>query len=374
MLGNSIENIFKETFAGCSMLAKISLPQSVNTIDEKAFAGCKNLQSITIGDSLENISEEAFAGCSKLIKITLPQSMRAIDKRAFCDCSSLKTVEYSGNISIGIDAFLGTLVKDSYLRPDFKYYGKILPGQWKSATPTGSTLLKVYRGIRVENADIVEHLIKEIKENGLYLEQITEKFKVAKYQGKVCKGGHNKLTKEELDNLYANKSSIETALEGAETDEAYFGDYVCALNYAIGHSSGSIPIVIEAEIPLDELNIDGVDSLSHIFHPYSDNGVVREVFSEKIEMYYEKYRAEVGDLEGEAKRKFREAIINMAESDNDIVYAFYKNNRVISGKWGNIFKNAFQAKLPIAPERILSVKVVSNESLPEPDISLGDLR
>ena len=126
-------------------------------------------------------------------------------------------------------------------------------------------------------------------------------------------------------------------------------------------------------MPLDELNIDGIDSFAKIFNPYSDNGIVREIFSEKIEMYYEKYRAEVNDFGGEDNLEFLKAIINMAESDNDIVYAFYKNNLVISGKWCNIFKCAFQAKLPIAPDRIKSVKVVSNESLPKSDISLGNL-
>ena len=231
-------------------------------------------------------------------------------------------------------------------------------------------MLKVYRGIRVENADLVEPLIKDIKENGLYIEQM-KKFKVSKYEYKEHRG-HKKLSKEELDNLYSNKLLLKTALEGFDENQVYFGDYTCAMNYAVEKFSFSIPIIIELEMPLDELNVDGVDSFAKVFGPYSNNRTMREVFSNKIDMYYEKYRAEVGDLEKEGELKFREAIINMAESDNDIVYAFYKNNRVIHGKGSNIFKCAFQAKLPIAPERILSVKVVSNESLPEPDIYLSD--
>lgn len=375
-LGNSIENIFEETFAGCSMLTNVSLPQSVHTIGRKAFAGCKNLQNIEFGNAIENISEKAFVDCSMLKRISLPQSLNTIGEKAFYNCSSLEAVEYSGNVLVGIDAFLGTLVKDKYLLPDFKYYGKILPGQWKSDTPPGNTLLKVYRGIRVENTDTVDALIKDIIENGLYLEQITGGLEATEYHGYKDSRGHNVLTTEELDNLYSNKLPIETALEGADKNQVYFGDYVCALNYAVGRlpSSGSIPIIIEAEMPLDELNIDGVDSFAHIFNPYCDNGKVREIFGKKIEMYYEKYRAELSDFGGEDNLDFRKAIINMAESDNDIVYAFYKNNRVIHGKWGNLFKCAFQAKLPIGPERILSVKVVSNESLPEPDIYLGDFR
>ena len=53
-------------------------------------------------------------------------------------------------------------------------------------------------------------------------------------------------------------------MEGFGKDQVYFGDYVCALNYAVGLTSGSIPIIIEAEMPLDELNIDGVDYFAHI--------------------------------------------------------------------------------------------------------------
>ena len=179
------------------------------------------------------------------------------------------------------------------------------------------------------HADIAEQIIKDIKENGLYLEQITEKFKLTEY--KECRG-HNNLTKEELDKLYSNKLPLETALEGKDKDQVYFGDYICAMNYAVNRWSPSyIPIIIESEMPLDELNVDGVDSFVHIFNSYYDNGLVREVFGEKIEMYYEKYRAEINIFDDNEVLKFREAIINMAESDNDIVYAFYKNNRVIHG-------------------------------------------
>ena len=372
-LGDSIETISEEAFLGCSKLAEISLPKSVNTIGEKAFSGCTNLQNIKLSDSIETISEEAFLGCSKLAEISLPKSIKAIGKKAFFGCSSLESVHYSNNVSIGIDSFQGTLVKDNYLLPEFKYYGKMLPSQWKSNTPSGNTVLKVYRGISVKNAETAEQLIMDIKKNGLYLEQITEKFNVSKYEYKDCRG-HNKLTKEELDKLYSNKLPLETALEGGDKNQVYFGDYVCAMNYATRSSSSAIPIIIEAEIPLDELNVDGIDSLAHIFNPYSDNNLVREVYSAKIDMYYEKYRAEIGDFEGKEYQKFREIILNMAESDNDIVYAFYNNNRVISGKCGNIFKCAFQTKLPISPERILSVSVVSKETLPYPDISLWDFR
>lgn len=369
-ISDSITSIGQSCFADCISIKSIQLSDNVAYLGANSFSGCKNLQSIKLGNSIENIFEETFAGCSKLTKIALPQSMRAIGKRAFFDCSSLESVEYSGYISIGIDAFLGTRVKNKYLYPDFKYYGKILPSQWKSDTPTGTTMLKVYRGIRVENADLVEPLIKDIKENGLYIEQM-KKFKVTKYEYKDQRG-HKKLSKEELDNLYSNKLPLKTALEGFDKNQVYFGDYTCAINYAVEKFSCSIPIIIELEMPLDELNVDGVDSFAKGFGPYSNNRTMREVFSNKIDMYYEKYRAEVGDLEKEGDFKFREAIINMAESDNDIVYAFYKNNRVIHGKWCNIFKCAFQAKLPIAPERILSVKVVSNESLPSPDLYLSD--
>ncbi len=370
-LSNSIENILKETFSGCSRLTKISLPQSMSSIGERAFYGCSGLTSINIPSCVTSIGDSAFSGCSRLTKISLPQSMSSIGERAFYGCSMLKVVDYSGNVSIGIDSFRGTLVKDNYLLPDFKYYGKMLPSQWESDTPPGNTMLKVYRGIPMENADIAEQLIKDIKENGLYLEQITEKFK-NEYHHKEWRG-HNKLTKEELDNLYSNNSSIEIALEGQDQNQVYFGDYICALNYA---KHGSFPIIIEAEMPLNELNIDGVDSFKDIFNPYSDNITMRETFSRKIEMYYEKYRTEAINIDGEDLRKFRAAIVNMAESDNDIVYAFYKNNRVISGRCGNIFKYAFQAKLPIKPERIMSVKVLTKESCCRsvPDISLQDFR
>lgn len=51
----------------------------------------------------------------------------------------------------------------------------------------------------------------------------------------------------------------------------------------------------------------------------------------------------------------------MAKSDNDIVYSFYRNEIPINGKCGTIFKSAFQAKLPVAADRIISVKIAPRD-------------
>ena len=128
--------------------------------------------------------------------------------------------------------------------------------------------------------------------------------------------------------------------------------------YATRGSRSSVAILIEAKMSLNELNVDGTDSLNHVFDPENNNPLLRTVFGKKIDLYLEKLRAETTNTDKDYTSKIRWVILNMAQSDNDIVYAFYKNDMLIHGKACTVFKYALQAKLPIAPERIVSVKIV----------------
>ena len=115
-----------------------------------------------------------------------------------------------------------------------------------------------------------------------------------------------------------------------------------------------------------------------MFDPENNNPLLRTVFGKKIDLYLEKLRAETTNTDKDYTSKIRWIILNMAQSDNDIVYAFYNNDLLIRGKGSTEFKYALQAKLPIAPERIVSVKIVQNDSSSFTEssrtITLGDLR
>ena len=58
-------------------------------IADSTFAFCTSLEIVEIPDTVSSIGEQAFAGCEKLRKLTLPQSVKFIDKNAFAYCPRL---------------------------------------------------------------------------------------------------------------------------------------------------------------------------------------------------------------------------------------------------------------------------------------------
>ena len=130
----SVETVAERAFADCENLTKVVLPKGLKYLCPFAFAGCPaltldlNLPSVleTIGDfafwSCKSLSGElvipegileiptaAFDGCSKIEKVTLPKSLKKIGDRAFGICASLsgKLVVPDDVRAIGAEAFCG---------------------------------------------------------------------------------------------------------------------------------------------------------------------------------------------------------------------------------------------------------------------------
>lgn len=61
-------------------IKKITIPESVKSIEEGAFGYCENLESVDGCDGIESISSYAFSDCYKLSSITLPGSAVVEDK------------------------------------------------------------------------------------------------------------------------------------------------------------------------------------------------------------------------------------------------------------------------------------------------------
>ena len=80
----------------CSVLANITIPDSVTSIDNGAFFNCSGLTSVTIGNSVTSIGDSAFYGCSRLTSITIGNSVTTIGSSAFYGCTRMKTVYYRG--------------------------------------------------------------------------------------------------------------------------------------------------------------------------------------------------------------------------------------------------------------------------------------
>lgn len=67
--------ISAETFADCTGLTRIVIPDSVTEIGDFAFSGCTNLASIKIPNSVKKIGFSAFAGCHSLDYFDMPYSI-----------------------------------------------------------------------------------------------------------------------------------------------------------------------------------------------------------------------------------------------------------------------------------------------------------
>ena len=92
-LPNGVETIIS---IQSSLLTRIEIPASVETIKVRAFHGCSSLATVTFeqGSQLKTIDEGVFQDCSALTRIEIPASVETIKVRAFHGCSSLATVTF----------------------------------------------------------------------------------------------------------------------------------------------------------------------------------------------------------------------------------------------------------------------------------------
>ena len=87
------------SFALCSELTSVELPNSLTQIGASAFQGCTKLASIELPNSLTQIGESAFQSCSSLTSVIIPGSIQNIGTSAFEGCSGLIKSAYPDNIS-----------------------------------------------------------------------------------------------------------------------------------------------------------------------------------------------------------------------------------------------------------------------------------
>lgn len=69
-------------YIGPKDVVEISIPDTVEIIDDKAFAGLANLKKVTMGKAVREIGNQAFSKTA-IEAITLPASVEYIGENAF---------------------------------------------------------------------------------------------------------------------------------------------------------------------------------------------------------------------------------------------------------------------------------------------------
>ena len=87
-----ITKIGNYTFANCTGLTKIIIPNSVSIIGIYAFCLCTSLTKIVIPNSVSIIGHGVFCLCTSLTQIAIPNSVTMIGNSAFCCCTSLTDI------------------------------------------------------------------------------------------------------------------------------------------------------------------------------------------------------------------------------------------------------------------------------------------
>lgn len=98
-------NAFKDTD-----LKEITIPAGVKTIAEGTFAGCVNLTKVNFSEGLEVIEDSAFRDCAWLRELKFPNSLKRIEDWAFAECKNLWSLDFPKTIE-----YIGAAFRDSWL-------------------------------------------------------------------------------------------------------------------------------------------------------------------------------------------------------------------------------------------------------------------
>ena len=106
-LPDTVETIEDYAFCECTLLRTISIPKKVKKIGSYAFLSCFSLSSVQFPDSsLQTIGSYAFDGCYRLTDVPFPASLKTIEEYAFHNCDSLEKLALPTSLRvIGTGAF-----------------------------------------------------------------------------------------------------------------------------------------------------------------------------------------------------------------------------------------------------------------------------
>lgn len=119
---DTVTNVWKEAFYGCSELSSVTLGKSVEVIEQGAFSECKKLKEITIPTGVRIIGRFAFSGTG-LTSICLPDTVTEIQDYAFSGSDLTSAVLSQSLERIGHAAFRHTKLSAIEIPDSVTYIG-----------------------------------------------------------------------------------------------------------------------------------------------------------------------------------------------------------------------------------------------------------
>ena len=105
VIPNSVNEIYRYAFSGCSSLTSVEIPNSVTKIGPSAFEGCSSLTSAEIPNSVNEIGDEVFARCSGLQSVYIGSGIKEFGKDIWIGCPQIRKVVYIGNTAVGAEGY-----------------------------------------------------------------------------------------------------------------------------------------------------------------------------------------------------------------------------------------------------------------------------
>lgn len=106
-------------FADCSSLISISLPENIETIGYECFMNCTSLRRVLVPFNVDNL-QETFYGCTSLeeVRIGHAEKPTTIGDNTFYSCTSLKEVYTISTITnLGRNCFAGCTSLETFFMP-----------------------------------------------------------------------------------------------------------------------------------------------------------------------------------------------------------------------------------------------------------------
>ena len=109
IIGDCVTELYW-SFASCSALTEMVIPDTVTNIGNNSFQNCYALESVNIPSGVTNIGQYAFEHCHSLTEVTIPSGVTNIGTYAFYGCSRLTsiTVEATTPPTLGSSALDST--------------------------------------------------------------------------------------------------------------------------------------------------------------------------------------------------------------------------------------------------------------------------